>query len=270
MTRSTSPTCASIGRLRCTMPIPPSRASAIAMRASVTVSIAADTIGDSSTIVRVRRDAVETSFGRTDDSAGTSRTSSKVSPSFANFSGSVLPKVSKASFPSSIREGYRRSRTTPRRARARTRRRPPAGGLPAAGRTCRLRPRGSTRRRSRRQPGALPRSFGRRDARPGRRRAARRPAPTVETGSSRGATARNRRNSFSSCRSATQPPSVVISTLRAPISAIRSSASRKSSSSWNSWPTSASASAWFGETRNGSASTPDRSGSPSVSSTTGT
>ena len=42
-----------------------------------------------------------------------------------------------------------------------------------------------------------------------------------------------------------------------------SSASRKSSSSWNSWPTSASASAWFGETRNGSASTPSRSGSPS-------
>jgi hypothetical protein len=39
---------------------------------------------------------------------------------------------------------------------------------------------------------------------------------------------------------------------------MRSSASRKSSSSWNSWPTSASASAWFGETRNGSASTPSR------------
>ena len=31
----------------------------------------------------------------------------------------------------------------------------------------------------------------------------------------------------------------------------------------NSWPTSASASRWFGETRNGSASTPSRSGSPS-------
>ena len=57
------------------------------MRASVTVSIAAETIGISRTIVRVRRVAVETSFGSTDDSAGTSRTSSKVSPSLANFAG---------------------------------------------------------------------------------------------------------------------------------------------------------------------------------------
>ena len=52
------------------MPMPPSRASAIAMRASVTVSIAAETIGISSAIVRVSRVAVETSFGSTDDSAG--------------------------------------------------------------------------------------------------------------------------------------------------------------------------------------------------------
>src|SRR5688500_5380030 len=56
------------------------------MRASVTVSIAAETIGISSAIVRVRRLAVTTSFGRTADSAGTSRTSSKVRPSFANLS----------------------------------------------------------------------------------------------------------------------------------------------------------------------------------------
>ena len=82
------------------------------MRASVTVSIAAETTGDSSTIVRVSRAAVETSFGSTDDSAGTSSTSSNVSPSFANFSGSVLPKDSKASFPTSIREQYRRRRRT--------------------------------------------------------------------------------------------------------------------------------------------------------------
>ena len=47
------------------MPIPPSRASAIAMRASVTVSIAAETTGTLSAIVRVSRVAVETSFGST-------------------------------------------------------------------------------------------------------------------------------------------------------------------------------------------------------------
>src|SRR5436190_771716 len=74
-----------MGRLRWTMPMPPSRASAIASRASVTVSIAAETIGISSAIVRVRRVAVRTSFGSTDDSAGRSRTSSKVSPSLPNF-----------------------------------------------------------------------------------------------------------------------------------------------------------------------------------------
>ncbi len=68
------------------MPIPPSRASAIASRASVTVSIAAETIGIASSMLRVRRVRVETSFGRTCDSAGTSSTSSNVRPSFANFS----------------------------------------------------------------------------------------------------------------------------------------------------------------------------------------
>ena len=52
-------------------------------------------------------------------------------------------------------------------------------------------------------------------------------------------------------------------------SAIWSSANAKSSSSWNSWPTSASASAWFGVTRNGSPSRPVRSGSPSQSSAEG-
>ena len=63
-------------------PMPPSRASAIARRASVTVSIAAETSGISSSIVRVSRVRVETSLGRTADSAGTSSTSSNVSPSF--------------------------------------------------------------------------------------------------------------------------------------------------------------------------------------------
>ena len=70
------------------MPIPPSRASAIASRASVTVSIAAETTGMLISIERVSRARVETSFGSTRDSAGTSRTSSKVSPSRANFRSS--------------------------------------------------------------------------------------------------------------------------------------------------------------------------------------
>ena len=50
--------------------MPPSRASAIARRASVTVSIAAETTGMFSAIVGVSRVTVETSFGRTCDSAG--------------------------------------------------------------------------------------------------------------------------------------------------------------------------------------------------------
>ncbi len=43
LTRSTWPACSSIDRLRCSTPMPPWRAIAIAIRASVTVSIAADT-----------------------------------------------------------------------------------------------------------------------------------------------------------------------------------------------------------------------------------
>src|SRR6266404_806201 len=109
-TLSISATWAAIDMLRCTTPRPPSRARAIAMRASVTVSIAAETTGTSSTIVRVSRVAVETAFGRTDDSAGTSRTSSKVSPSFANFAGRVDSDGSSPSFSTSIAEWYRRRR----------------------------------------------------------------------------------------------------------------------------------------------------------------
>ncbi len=84
LTLSTSATWSAIDRLRWTMPIPPSRASAIARRASVTVSIAAETIGMWSVIERVSCVAVETSFGRTCDSAGWRSTSSNVSPSFEN------------------------------------------------------------------------------------------------------------------------------------------------------------------------------------------
>ncbi len=52
----------------------------MAIPASVTVSIAAETRGMRSSTDRVKRVAVETSFGRTCDSAGSSSTSSKVRP----------------------------------------------------------------------------------------------------------------------------------------------------------------------------------------------
>ena len=84
-TLSTSATWCSIERFRCTIPIPPARASAIASRASVTVSIAAETTGIWSEIDGVSRVTVETSFGSTSDSAGSRSTSSNVSPSFPNF-----------------------------------------------------------------------------------------------------------------------------------------------------------------------------------------
>ena len=87
-TRSTSVTCSVDGEVPVHDPdaalAGPSRWRA---GASVTVSMAADTIGMLSWIFGVRRAAVLTSFGRTLDSAGSSRTSSNVSPSLANFGG---------------------------------------------------------------------------------------------------------------------------------------------------------------------------------------
>ena len=53
----------------------------MARRASVTVSMAADTSGMFRLIRRVKRVAVDTSSGKTSEAAGTSRTSSKVRPS---------------------------------------------------------------------------------------------------------------------------------------------------------------------------------------------
>ena len=84
-TLSTSATWCAIERFRWTIPMPPARASAIARRASVTVSIAAETIGIWSVIEGVKRVTVETSFGSTSDSAGSRSTSSNVRPSFPNF-----------------------------------------------------------------------------------------------------------------------------------------------------------------------------------------
>ena len=68
-------------------------------------------------------------------------------------------------------------------------------------------------------------------------------------------------------RSAKQPDSLGDEALRAPSSATESRPTTKSCSSWNSWPTRLSASRWFGDTRNGSAPVPSRSGSPSESRT---
>ena len=61
--------------------MPPSCAITIAMSASVTVSIADDTIGMLSAMPRVSCVRVSAVLGRMSDSAGTSRTSSKVRPS---------------------------------------------------------------------------------------------------------------------------------------------------------------------------------------------
>ncbi len=62
-------------------PMPPACAMAIAMPASVTVSIAADISGMFSSMVRVRRVRVSVCPGSTDEAAGFRRTSSKVSAS---------------------------------------------------------------------------------------------------------------------------------------------------------------------------------------------
>ena len=52
----------------------------MAIRASVTVSMALETSGSWTAMFRDTREEVSTSLGTTSDSAGTRRTSSKVSP----------------------------------------------------------------------------------------------------------------------------------------------------------------------------------------------
>ena len=78
-TRSTSAACRSIDMFLCSTPMPPERAMAIAMSASVTVSMAAATNGMLSGMVRVKRLTIETSRGCTLECRGTSSTSSNVS-----------------------------------------------------------------------------------------------------------------------------------------------------------------------------------------------
>ncbi len=67
---------------------------AIAMRDSVTVSMAAEISGTATEISRVSREVVSTSDGMTSVSPGSSRTSSKVRPRVANFSGNWSVKAS--------------------------------------------------------------------------------------------------------------------------------------------------------------------------------
>jgi hypothetical protein len=86
-TLSTSVTWSTMERFRWMNPMPPRRARAMASVASVTVSIGADTTGMASSMRGVSRVRVDTSDGRTDDSAGSRRTSSNVSPCLANLGG---------------------------------------------------------------------------------------------------------------------------------------------------------------------------------------
>ena len=78
-----------MSRLRWIIPRPPSCASAMARRASVTVSIAAETIGMFKVMFLVSRVPVPTSSGITSDLFGTMSTSSKVIPSIGRVP--VLP-----------------------------------------------------------------------------------------------------------------------------------------------------------------------------------
>src|SRR5690606_26398891 len=67
-------------RLRCRMPMPPSRAMAMAMRDSVTVSMALESSGVATEMRRVIREEVSASLGMTSVCPGRRRTSSYVSP----------------------------------------------------------------------------------------------------------------------------------------------------------------------------------------------
>src|SRR6185436_7157805 len=78
-TLATSAACSRMPRFLWMMPMPPSCAMAIARRASVTVSMAAETSGMFSSSLRLRRVFREASRGRMREWAGRRRTSSKVS-----------------------------------------------------------------------------------------------------------------------------------------------------------------------------------------------
>src|SRR6056297_3223144 len=117
LTRSTCPAWSSIGRLRCSTPTPPWRAMAIAMRDSVTVSIALETNGIRTAMLRVTLLDVSTSLGTISDAPGSNRTSSKVRPCKATFP-STSPEPSPANEPpaegltESTASGYSQSQRT--------------------------------------------------------------------------------------------------------------------------------------------------------------
>ena len=86
LTLSTSRVCLSMLMLRWMNPIPPSRAMQMAVWDSVTVSMAALTMGMFMMMLFVRLVLVSTSLGRIVDSAGTSSRSSKVKAIFISWS----------------------------------------------------------------------------------------------------------------------------------------------------------------------------------------
>ncbi len=88
-TRSTSSPWRSMVMFRCTMPMPPCRAMAMARRDSVTVSMAEEASGMFKSSLRVKCVRVSTSVGSTDDLPGNSSTSSKVRPS--GIEASIIP-----------------------------------------------------------------------------------------------------------------------------------------------------------------------------------
>ncbi|CFR73828.1 Uncharacterised protein [Mycobacterium tuberculosis] len=90
-TISTWPACSATGRLRCNTPMPPARAIAMAIRDSVTVSIAELTSGTLSLIFLVSWLEVSAVAGTTSEAAGNNKTSSNVSPSIATLCGSSPP-----------------------------------------------------------------------------------------------------------------------------------------------------------------------------------
>ena len=76
LTMSTCWACSSTDMFRCSTPTPPCRAMAMAMRASVTVSMAAETSGMRRVTFRLSRAEMSASPGRIAEWAGSSRTSS--------------------------------------------------------------------------------------------------------------------------------------------------------------------------------------------------
>ena len=97
LTVSISSACCSMLIFLWMMPIPPSRAIAIAILEVVTVSMAEVRNGAFSRIPFTRSVEMSTSAGTTSERAGTKRTSSKVRPSLVNFSlafvFSIVPPI---------------------------------------------------------------------------------------------------------------------------------------------------------------------------------